>query len=260
MLATLSLIRREFSAYFLSPIAYAVLTVFLGVTGYRFYLTVGRLTATGPRGVEYPMQFLFSIMPPGSEGSSITQLLPELLSGLAFWLVFLLIPPLLTMRLFAEERSTGTLEMLMTAPVRDWQVVLSKFLACFAFYVLMWLPTLAYLPVLLGAESALGRVHQSLAADAGLPWVAAQHRLRHLAVASRDRPVARGDDLPRRGASRGDVPGHRLAGQQPGPQPIGGSAGFSGDESIVRCDRAVEGLLVFQRAGSHRRGLRPRPG
>src|SRR5262249_32747154 len=68
------------------------------------------------------------------------------------WLVFLFIPPLLTMRLFAEERSTGTLEMLMTAPLRDWQVVLSKYLACFTFYVVLWLPTLAYLPLLLTLE------------------------------------------------------------------------------------------------------------
>jgi ABC-2 type transport system permease protein len=53
------------------------------------------------------------------------------------------------MRLFAEERSTGTLELLMTAPVKDWQIVLSKYLACLGFYVLLWVPTLAYLPVLL---------------------------------------------------------------------------------------------------------------
>src|SRR5262249_8830785 len=65
-----------------------------------------------------------------------------------FWLVFLFIPPLLTMRLFAEERGSGTLEMLMTAPLHDWQVVLSKYVACFAFYVVLWLPTLLYMPVL----------------------------------------------------------------------------------------------------------------
>src|SRR5438094_6476972 len=135
MLATLSLIRREFSAYFLSPIAYVVLAIFLAVTGHLFYLTLLQLTATGPKGVEFPMQFML-----GDE---------------KFWLVYLFIPPLLTMRLFAEERSTGTLEMLMTAPVRDWQVVLSKFFACFAFYVLMWLPTLVYLPVLLNLQPPL---------------------------------------------------------------------------------------------------------
>jgi ABC-2 type transport system permease protein len=138
MLATFSLIRREFSAYFLSPIAYVVLAVFLAVTGHLFYLTLTQLTAAGPKGVEFPMQLML-----GDE---------------KFWLVYLFIPPLLTMRLFAEERSTGTLEVLMTAPLHDWQVVLSKYLACFAFYLVLWLPTLAYLPVILRAETPQGRI------------------------------------------------------------------------------------------------------
>jgi ABC-2 type transport system permease protein len=128
-----SLIRREFSAYFLSPIAYVVLVVFLFVTGDLFATTLGLLTAKGPVGTESPMQTLF--------GDKL------------FWLVFLFIPPLLTMRLFAEERSSGTLEMLMTAPLRDWQVVLCKYLACLAFYTVLWLPTLFYLPALLGAQA-----------------------------------------------------------------------------------------------------------
>ena len=67
-----------------------------------------------------------------------------------FWLVFLFIPPLLTMRLFAEERSSGTLEMLMTAPLRDWQVVSEQ---------------VPRLPRLL---------RRSVAADAGLPARAAR--------------------------------------------------------------------------------------
>jgi ABC-type transport system involved in multi-copper enzyme maturation permease subunit len=127
-----SLIRREFSAYFLSPIAYVVLVVFLAVMGQRFAQTLELLTASGPVGSEWPMQ--------------------TMLANERFWLVFLFIPPLLTMRLFAEERGSGTLEMLMTAPLRDWQVVLCKYLACLAFYVVLWLPTLLYLPALLGAQ------------------------------------------------------------------------------------------------------------
>ena len=138
MFATLSLLRREFSAYFLSPVAYVVLAVFLAVTGHLFYLTLTQLTAAGPKGIEYPMQLML-----GDE---------------KFWLVYLFIPPLLTMRLFAEERSTGTLEMLMTTPLRDWQVVLSKYLACFAFYVVLWLPTLLYLPILLDLDWHTGEV------------------------------------------------------------------------------------------------------
>src|SRR6202171_2965257 len=130
---TLSLMRREFSAYFLSPIGYVVFTVFLVVTGHLFFLTMAQLTATGSRGIYFPMQLM--------------------VSDNWFWLVFLFIPPLLTMRLFAEERGSGTLEMLLTAPLRDWEVVLAKYIACFAFYIVLWLPTLAYLPALLGAQT-----------------------------------------------------------------------------------------------------------
>jgi ABC-type transport system involved in multi-copper enzyme maturation permease subunit len=128
-----SLVRRELTAYFVSPIAYVVFVVFLGVTGYLFTVTFNLLTTTGPKGTEWPMQTMFA--------------------DERFWLVFLFIPPLLTMRLFAEERASGTLEVLMTAPVRDWQIVLSKYLACLSFYVILWLPTLGYLPALQGAFS-----------------------------------------------------------------------------------------------------------
>jgi ABC-type transport system involved in multi-copper enzyme maturation permease subunit len=136
MRPTLSLIRREFTAYFLSPIAYVVLTVFLLGTGFLYFQTYEGLTTRGPRGVEYPMGVLLG---DGSEGINFP----------VFWLVFLFIPPLLTMRLFAEERGTGTMEMLMTAPIKDWQIVFAKFVACFAFYLLMWLPTVLYLPTLI---------------------------------------------------------------------------------------------------------------
>ena len=128
----LFLIRREFAAYFLSPIAYVTIAVFLLVTGHLFYLTLAGLTETGPDGVDYPMR--------------------SLLGDDRFWLVFLFIPPLLTMRLLAEERGTGTLEVLLTAPVRDWQVVAGKYLGAILFYVALWLPTLVYMPILVGLD------------------------------------------------------------------------------------------------------------
>src|SRR5262249_42142490 len=109
--------------------AYVVFVVFLAVTGSLFAETLNKLTAKGSVGVEHPLQAMFD--------------------DNYFWLVFLAIPPLLTMRSFAEERASGTLEMLMTAPLRDWPVVLSKYVACLVLYVLIWLPTLAYLPMLL---------------------------------------------------------------------------------------------------------------
>jgi hypothetical protein len=136
-----SLVKRELTAYFVSPVAYVVLVVFLLVFGLRFHLTFGQLTRSGPHGVEWPMQYLFALLPTGGDSFSQTpEHILNLLSSLAFWVVYLLIPPLLTMRLFAEERSTGTLEMLMTAPMRDWQVVMSKFIACLGFY-LFWVCT-----------------------------------------------------------------------------------------------------------------------
>ena len=56
---------------------------------------------------------------------------------------------IITSRLLAEERGTGTPGSAADRPIRDWQVVLAKFMACFAFYLFLWLLTLVYLPVLL---------------------------------------------------------------------------------------------------------------
>lgn len=127
-----SLIRREFFAYFTSPIAYVVLVVFLGMTGKLFSDVLDQLTATGPRGVEWPVRSIFTDQ--------------------RFWVIFAALAPLLTMRLFAEERSSGTLEVLMTSPLRDWQLVLAKYFGCLAFFTVIWLPTLVYLPALLGVH------------------------------------------------------------------------------------------------------------
>ena len=59
-----------------------------------------------------------------------------------FWFYFLFIFPLITMRLFAEEERSGTLETLLTAPVQTWQVVLSKYAAAMLFYTMLWIPAL----------------------------------------------------------------------------------------------------------------------
>ena len=59
-----------------------------------------------------------------------------------FWFYFLFIFPLITMRLFSEEERSGTLETLLTAPVRTWQVVFSKYAAAMIFYTALWIPAL----------------------------------------------------------------------------------------------------------------------
>lgn len=139
MRPTFSLIRREFAAYFTGPIGYVALFGFLVLNGLLFWLVVGLLTDKGPRGVEYPMQVMLggAENPPGA-----------LVAGVLFWGLFPAVTGIITSRLIAEERGTGTLESLLTAPVRDWQVVLAKFVACFAFYLTLWATTLVYVPVL----------------------------------------------------------------------------------------------------------------
>ncbi|HEY1191723.1 MAG TPA: ABC transporter permease [Gemmata sp.] len=139
MRATCSLIRREFAAYFTGPIGYVALFAFLVLNGLLFWLVVGLLTEKGPRGVEYPMQVMLggAESPPGA-----------LVAGVLFWGLFPAVTGIITSRLIADERGTGTLEALLTAPIRDWQVVFAKFVACFAFYLTLWATTLVYVPIL----------------------------------------------------------------------------------------------------------------
>ncbi len=97
----LHIARRELSSFFASPIAYIVLLVFLTASMVAFFL-FGQFFARGVASV----RFLLEWMP----------------------ILLLFLAPAVTMRLFAEERRTGTFEVLMTLPVTEWQVVLGKFL------------------------------------------------------------------------------------------------------------------------------------
>ncbi len=136
MLRQLSvLLVREVSALFLSPISYAVLTVVLLINGYAFFLSVI-----------------------GANGNIATTLRLFFGGNFLFWVVMLFVPPLFTMRLFADERRSGTLEMLLTAPVGETEVVLAKFLAGLLFYLSLWLPSVFYLAILksYGAIPELG--------------------------------------------------------------------------------------------------------
>ena len=114
---------KELRSYFGSPTAYVIAAIFVGLTGFSFALSVeGRFPEATIRG------FLF-----GPTG--------------AFFLV-ILIAPAITMRLFAEEQKLGTMELLLTAPVRDLEIVLGKFLSAFTILVGMFGLTL-YFPLLL---------------------------------------------------------------------------------------------------------------
>ncbi len=117
-----TLLAREIRSYFYSPIAYIVLVFFLLVSGVDFYFQISFMNQ---RAVPYSVQEAF-------------------FNSVFFWFAFVLVFPLITMRLFSEEFKLGTIEPLMTAPVRDWQVVLSKYCGALFFYIVLWLPTLLY--------------------------------------------------------------------------------------------------------------------
>ncbi len=113
--------RRELVSYFTSPIAYAVTAVFLVIVGYFFGVILYYSR-------EATMRYLFY---------NVTTIL-------------LLIGPALTMRLVAEERKSGTIELLLTSPVRDGEVIAGKYIAALALWALMLALTLVY-PALLKA-------------------------------------------------------------------------------------------------------------
>ncbi|HSL81606.1 MAG TPA: ABC-2 transporter permease [Thermoanaerobaculia bacterium] len=124
MNGVLAIFQRELRAYFLSPLAYVVLCFLLVMNGIIFALILVALND--------PLQ------PPGRP-------LDLFFGGtFLFWLVVLFAAPVLTMRLLAEERRSGSIEVLMTAPVTEGQVVLGKYLAALVFYAFLWLPTVTY--------------------------------------------------------------------------------------------------------------------
>ena len=114
--------RREMASLFQTSLAYLAATVFLLVTGFSFWLLVARL----------------------AQGATDGDMAAILFGSPWFWFSMMIATPMLTMRLFAEEHRQGTLEMLLTAPVTDTQVVLAKFAGAWLMLVLLWAPTLAY--------------------------------------------------------------------------------------------------------------------
>lgn len=109
------LARKEFRSYFDSPVAYVVITLFLLIAGWQFSTTL----------------FL-----------SNTADLRNLFSIIRFILLFFI--PALSMRLIAEEKRLGTIELLMTLPIKDWQLVIGKFLAAYLLVTVTILLTLIH--------------------------------------------------------------------------------------------------------------------
>ncbi len=122
--------KRELFAFFVTPLAWVLICVFLVVQGMHFDLLVEHFaSSTEVISDQTPIQAFF--------GNTVL-----------LYLVLFLLVPAMTMRLFAEERRAGTIESLMTAPVSSAGVVLAKYLAALTTYVAMWAPTTLYLTIL----------------------------------------------------------------------------------------------------------------
>ena len=106
---------KELRSYFNSPVAYIVIVVFLSILGWFFSSNLFLMNLSSVR-------IVFEITP----------------------FLLLVFAPAITMRLISEEKKTGTLELLMTKPVREYEIVVGKFLAAFMLYVVTLLPTLIY--------------------------------------------------------------------------------------------------------------------
>ncbi len=111
----LQVMNKEFKSYFVTPVAYIVISIFLLVTGWFFFSSFFIFNQASMRG-------FFSLLP----------------------FTFAFIVPAVTMRLFAEELNTGSYEILLTLPVTFSDVVLGKFLAALGFVIAMLVPTLFY--------------------------------------------------------------------------------------------------------------------
>jgi ABC-2 type transport system permease protein len=120
--------RKELQSYFVSPVAYLLLTMFAVIFGFFFWNSVGYFNMVGlesqMRGQSFPMSVNEYVIRP-------------LLSNISVIGLFFI--PMMTMRLFAEEKRMGTIELLATSPVRDMEVILGKWLAAVILYATLLL-------------------------------------------------------------------------------------------------------------------------
>ncbi|WP_422930300.1 ABC transporter permease subunit [Singulisphaera sp. PoT] len=126
-----TLLRRELAAYFLSPMAFLILLAFQVIAWLNFWELISELSRR---------QQAISVM---------RDPLSSYISGSPpFWIAMLVAIPALTMRLFAEERRSGTIETLLTVPVTEAEIAISKWLAGVVMYLVLLLPFAIYLPFL----------------------------------------------------------------------------------------------------------------
>src|SRR5438309_11856413 len=130
--------KKEMRLYFTSPIAYVVVAIFALIAGYFFYSIFAFFTLASMQSMMNPAM--------ARELNVTDSVVRPLFSNIS--VILLLLMPPVTMRLFAEERRSGTIELLLTYPVRDGAVLAGKYLAALALYVVMLGLTLVYVAMM----------------------------------------------------------------------------------------------------------------
>ena len=145
MKGTYAVFRKEMSLYFVSPIAYVAIGAFLFLAGLFFQGILAEATEYSMRAAMQAMQYgtPFEIDVPG-----------ETMRGFfgVTGTILLFIIPMLTMGAYAEERRRGTMELLMTSPITDLEIVLGKYLAALALFLIMLFPAALQMVILFKAS------------------------------------------------------------------------------------------------------------
>src|SRR6266581_7220836 len=125
---TLAVAGKELRAYFHSPIAYLVMTIYAVLCGYFFSVITSSYLN---------LSFRMMMMGQGSPSVSLNEMIIRGMLEGVLTVVLLLLIPLITMRLFAEEKRSGTMELLLTSPLTDLEIILGKFLGAGALWAVM---------------------------------------------------------------------------------------------------------------------------
>ncbi len=138
----LAIYRKEMRSYFISPIAYIILAFFAAIAGYFFYGLLVQFLEFSMRSM---MQAQYYRMAPPPVNVNEMVIRPLFLNMSIIILFFL---PAITMRLFSEEKKSGTIELLMTSPITQTQTILGKFLAGCSLYAVMIFLTIPFVVIL----------------------------------------------------------------------------------------------------------------
>jgi len=135
----LAIANKELRSYFASPIAYIVIGLFAALYGFFFWAILQYFVAQSMQMGQFGMQ--------GPQSMNVNQqLIRPLVQNVTILVLFLM--PMVTMRTYAEEKRSGTIELLLTSPLSDFQIIMGKFLGAMALYLVMLAVSLIHIAIL----------------------------------------------------------------------------------------------------------------